>query len=452
MSRRSHIKRKAVLLIALAQAAIHLGCAGQTPPGLMGAYVLEDGRLISIRKSTDDTLRARVYSSGESRRLYPEKGLHYISGPGFAVKSPEELVVEFELDETGAASRLTWEESGMPALSGRRLGRAEDVELRSGEVTLGGRLDLPESPGPHPAIVLVHGSGDDAATDFYCYGDFFAAHGIATLTFDKRGTGRSEGIYTFDFHQLARDVVAAVDYLRSRSDVDGRRIGLSGYSQGAWVAPLAASMTTDLRYVIVNYGLIASPAEEARVETRNELRRRGVDEESLEQVDELTLAAVKVVSTGFRDGWAEFREIEERYRHEPWMDQLSGTVGKFVRYPRWAIELIGPRTAPRDMPWYYDSTELLTRLDVPMVWLLAEADESAPIELTRPALERLRAAGKPYELTVYPDADHTMLLFTEKDGERIYTGYVPGYFTAMVEAARRHSGGAAGLGRAQAIN
>ena len=93
------------------------------------------------------------------------------------------------------------------------------------------------------------------------------------------------------------------------------------------------------------------------------------------------------------------------------------------------------------MPWYYDSTDLLSHLDVPMTWFLAEADLSAPIELTRPALERLRAAGKPYELTVYPGADHSMLLFTEEDGERVFTGYVPGYFPAMVDAARRHSGG-----------
>ena len=59
------------------------------------------------------------------------------------------------------------------------------------------------------AIVLVHGSGRDAATQYMYTGDHLPAHGIATLTYDKRGTGASTGEYTFDFELLARDVVAA---------------------------------------------------------------------------------------------------------------------------------------------------------------------------------------------------------------------------------------------------
>ncbi len=428
-----------VLLIVMAGATVNLGSARGIPPGLMGAYRLDDGRLISIRKSAGKTLRYRVYDSGKSRRLYPGGRLRYTSGPGFTVRSPVDLTVDFAPEDRDGG--LTWRQRGEPALSGRRVGREKGVTFSSGTVTLAGRLDLPDGPGPHPGIVLVHGSGSDAATDYYYNGDFLAAHGIATLTFDKRGTGRSEGETTFDFHQLARDVVAAVDYLRSRPEIDGGRIGLSGYSQGGWVAPLAASLSPEVRYVIVSNGLVASPAEEARVETREVLRRRGVEEPGLEQLDELTRTAVAIVASGFEDGWDELRAIEREYRREPWMKQLSGTVvGKFVRYPRWAIRLLGRRSAPPGLPWYYDSTALLGKLDVPTTWLLAEADRSAPVELARPALERLRAAGRPIELTVYPAADHGMLRFTESGGERTYTGYVPGYFAAEVAAARRHSG------------
>ncbi len=439
MSRKSRIAIVLLLLTATAAAAVHLGSDRGFRPDLMGAWALDDGRLISIRRSAGKTLRYRVYGTGESRRLYPEGWHRYVSGPGFAVRSPTDLAVE--LEDAGGVPRLAWEKSGSPALFGRRVGREEAATFTSDGVLLSGRMNLPEDPGPFPGVVLVHGSGSDAATDYFCNGDFLAAHGIATLTFDKRGTGRSGGAYTFDFDQLARDVVAAVDYLRSRPDVDGDRIGLSGYSQGGWVAPLAASLSGHVRYVIVSFGLIASPAEEARVETRNELRKRGVGGEALEQLDELTLAAVEIVASGFEEGWDEFRAIRKKYRREPWMKRLSGTVvGKFVRYPRWAIRLLGPRSAPPGLPWHYDSTALLEQLDSPMVWLLAEADESAPVELTLPALERLRAAGKPYELTVYPGADHSMLRFVENDdGERSYTGYVPGYFAAEVEAARRLS-------------
>ena len=345
------------------------------------------------------------------------------------------------MDEEGRATGLSWTKDRGPALSAERIGREQWLTFDSGGTTLTGRLSLPEGRGPHAAIVLVHGSGADAATEYHYNGDFLAAHGVAALTYDKRGTGRSGGTYTFDFHELASDAVAAVEYLKTRPEVDGRRIGLAGYSQGGWVAPLAASLTDDVRYVIVSYGLIDSPAEEARVETRNTLRKRGVDEASLDQLDELTLAAVRIVATGFKQGWEEFGRLKRRYKREPWVKQLSGTVvGKFVFYPRWVVKWLGPRNAPRDLPWYYDSPAVLEDLDVPMVWLLAEDDESAPLELVLPALRRFQAAGKPYEVIVFPGADHSMLRFTEESGERTYTGYTPGYFEAEVQAARRFSG------------
>jgi len=112
-----------------------------------------------------------------------------------------------------------------------------------------------------------------------------------------RGGARSpDRRYTFDFPQLARDAVVAVEHLQTIPEIDAGSIGLSGYSQGGWVAPLAASLS-DVRFVLVHYGSIDPPTEEARVETRNTLRTRGVDGAALSEVDELTTAAVQVVGS-----------------------------------------------------------------------------------------------------------------------------------------------------------
>ena len=70
-----------------------------------------------------------------------------------------------------------------------------------------------------------------------------------------------------------------------------------------------------------------------------------------------------------------------------------------------------------------------------MAWLLAEADTSAPIELALPFLEHLRTQGKPIKVRVFPDAEHAMLLYASDRGNRVATGYAPGYFRAEVEAA-----------------
>lgn len=420
-------------------ALIVSGCASKPPRNLMGAYQFNDGRLISIRASQDNTLRYRELQNGESRRLYRHRRLRYVAGHDFTARTPVELVVDFKMGKDGRATGLSWKLEGEAPRSAEKIGIEEWMTFASGDINLFGRLDLPTGPGPHPAIVLVHGSGKSAATDFLFTCDFFAATGIATLTFDKRGTGRSEGTYNFDFDELAGDVVAAVEYLKSRPDIDLHRIGLSGYSQGGWVAPLAASMTDDVSYVIVNFGMIESPAEEARIETRNSARRLGVDEESLKEIDELTLAGVKVIASGFKD-WEEFDEIKKKYKDAKWRKQLKGTtVDDLLKYPHFIVKLFGPMKAPKGLDWYYDSTEVLQGLDIPMVWLLGGKDESAPNELTIPKLREMISDGWPYELVVFPEADHSMLLFREEDGGRVYTGYARDYFSTQVDWAGRLS-------------
>ncbi len=96
---------------------------------------------------------------------------------------------------------------------------------------------LPLADPPFPSVILVHGSGKDSAVDTYYMAYLFASHGIATLAYDKRGTGGSSGEYNQNFHLLSDDTVAAVEWLRDRSEIDPQAIHLAGYSQGGWISP-----------------------------------------------------------------------------------------------------------------------------------------------------------------------------------------------------------------------
>ena len=127
----------------------------------------------------------------------------------------------------------------------------EVVMFHNGEVTLGGTLLLPETPRPCPGVALVHGSGDDTRDDYRVFARYFAERGIATLIYDKRGVGASTGSWRAGtFTELAGDALAAVRLLAQRGDIDSRRIGLWGCSEGGWVAPLAASQSPDVRFLV----------------------------------------------------------------------------------------------------------------------------------------------------------------------------------------------------------
>lgn len=427
------------VILALAAA----GCAAKPPRHLMGAYQFPDGRLVSVRADENNTLRYREFQTGESRRLHRHRRLRYVAGGAFSSRAPVQLVVDFTVGENERATGLSWRPKDGETVRAERINAEEWVEFESGDITLFGRLDMPDGrgPDPFPAIVLVHDSEVTAATDFFYANDFFAANGIAALTFDKRGTGRSGGAHSSDFEELAGDVLAAVAYLRSRPDIDGSRIGLSGYGQGGRVGPLAASKTDDVRYVIVNFGMIESPAEQTRLRMLNLLNERGVKDEALEQIDELTVAATEVIASGFKE-WNKFDEVKAKYKEAEWKKALKGTAfDDLYRYPHFLAKLVSSYKYPKELDWHYDSTMVLRDLDTPVAWLLAEEDGIAPNKLTIPKLREMIAAGRPFELVVFPGADHSMLLFREDEKlGRVYTGYAPHYFTTEVDRARRFSG------------
>jgi dienelactone hydrolase len=415
------------------------GCATTEPPSeLLGAYQLDDGRTVSIRRSVDSTLRYRVFEDGSSGRLYYHADNEYVSGPGFANRSPVDLKVRFLISDSGVTNTLEWEKSNDTTRTAQRIGTEREVVFTSHDVEFYGRLQLPDGPPPYPAVVLLHGSGDSVATEWFYNGDFFVANGIAAFTYDKRGTGRSDGAFTFDFELLADDASAAVERIAELAEIDKDNIGLSGYSQGAWTAPLAASKNDTVKFVIVNYGLIESPAEEARLEMRQILVDAGVSDDDLHDADELIRAAIEIVANDFKNGWDEFEPLKQKYADAEWMTHLKGTpVGKLTGWPKFLIKVVGPRYQPDGLPWHYDSDALLQKNEMPMAWLLGGRDLSAPNAQTITKLRRLIENGKPLELVLFPDADHGMLLFDEQEGERTYTRYAPDYFRTEVAVARK---------------
>lgn len=119
--------------------------------------------------------------------------------------------------------------------------REEPVAFASGDTILYGALLRPPGAGPFPAVILIHGSSTPDRDDFRYFADLFARHGIAALIYDKRDTGGEANGGTASLETLAGDVLAAAEALDRRPDILRDRIGLWGFSQGGWVAPIAAS-------------------------------------------------------------------------------------------------------------------------------------------------------------------------------------------------------------------
>ncbi|TQM74793.1 hypothetical protein FHX40_1477 [Thermopolyspora flexuosa] len=129
----------------------------------------------------------------------------------------------------------------------------EEITVPVRGTALKATIRAPRKPGRHPAMVFVQGSGRGDREEFAEAADWLARAGIVTLVYEKRTVG-----YSFrhrDFGLLADDALRMIEQLRRRPDVDLSRTGIWGVSEGGWVVPIAASRSTDVRFVV----LVSSP-------------------------------------------------------------------------------------------------------------------------------------------------------------------------------------------------
>jgi pimeloyl-ACP methyl ester carboxylesterase len=138
-------------------------------------------------------------------------------------------------------------------------------------------LTLPDRPGPHPAVVLVHGGGATHEMMLGQYERFFSEAGIAVLAFDFRHLGESEGQprQLVSQRRYATDVDSALAFVRSHPDIDGSRIALWGTSFGASHVIAAAARHHELAAAVVQCPVFSGRAVVARAGIRHLARFTG---------------------------------------------------------------------------------------------------------------------------------------------------------------------------------
>ncbi|PYT58067.1 MAG: alpha/beta hydrolase [Acidobacteria bacterium] len=162
------------------------------------------------------------------------------------------------------------------------------------KISLAGTLTLPSGQGPFPAAILIGGSGPHDRDEtiaghrpFLVLADHLTRKGVAVLRCDKRGIGKSTGTYyQATSEDFASDVQAALSYLKSRKEVDPKRIGLIGHSEGGLVAPMVAARSKDVAWII----LLAAPGLKGEdtllLQSQLILRTAGVNDEQIAKTRE----------------------------------------------------------------------------------------------------------------------------------------------------------------------
>jgi pimeloyl-ACP methyl ester carboxylesterase len=284
-----------------------------------------------------------------------------------------------------------------------------DISFRNDSVELHGTLMLPITREPAPAVVFLHGSGPMTRDGFRPYAREFAKLGIASLFFDKRGSGKSNGSWsTSSLNDLAEDALAAVRYLKADNEIDRTRIGFWGISQAGWVAPIAASQSEDVAFMILISGGGASPRQSELFSYRKEFERAGLSKSEESEALKILEFYFDYLSTG--EGRhhliTELDSLKESTL-KPLAEQLERIVPSEENRPNWSW--VGA----------YHPIADIERIHCPVLLLFGDRDADHPTELAvkrwREGLEK--ADNHDVTIVVFKGAGH---------GIRMREGYAGG--------------------------
>ncbi len=281
--------------------------------------------------------------------------------------------------------------------------REELVGYPGGEagVRLAGTLTLPEGRGPFPAVLLIAGSGPNGRDEkvfghalFLVLADYLTRRDIAVLRFDKRGIGQSTGDYaaatSTDF---AADAAAGVAYLRSRSEIDSRRIGLIGHSEGGIIAPIVAERDAGIAFLVLMAGPALRGDQIVMAQSRAILEANGVPLAAIASSQAFERRFLDTVMTA-RDQASADAAVRAMLEHAGMPDAAAEAQAKEA-----------------SSPWYrffiaYDPAPALRRLRIPVLALIGSKDRQVPADQNLPALRTALAADPRAAVIELPGLNH----------------------------------------------
>lgn len=294
----------------------------------------------------------------------------------------------------------------------------QEISFRNGDVVLQGTLLLPDAQCSVPAMVFLHGSGTHARAGFRPYAEEFARLGIASLFFDKRGSGTSGGSWTTSsLEDLAGDALSAIEFLKNTEGIDPVRIGFWGISQARWVATRAAAKSDDIAFMIMISGGGASPRDSELFSWRKEFEKAGLSETQIAAATTLLNTVYNYLKTG--EGRTELIAQIENLGSGTY-DGLSDVPGEQREEFAGILERLAQIESEKNRTnwsWVgaYKPLQDITEVTFPVLLMFGELDTDHPTELAvKKWKEGLGVAGNhKATIMVFPKAGHGIRVGSE---------------------------------------
>lgn len=296
-------------------------------------------------------------------------------------------------------------------------------ENREEQIFLAGTLTLPPGNGPFPAAILISGSGPQNRNEeilghqpFWVIADYLTRRGIAVFRYDDRGVGQSRGNFekatTVHF---AKDVGAAMDFLKQQGQIDSTKIGLIGHSEGGIVAPMVATQRTDVAFAI----LLAAPSislKEILIMQSTLINRAAGTPEAKIQRDSIFIRQKLSLYAEERELQLrnqKLREVGQTY-YDSLSDQEKKEQGDFETF-------FSNNTRGMDTPWLhflltYQPASALEKMACPTLAINGGLDLQVPAKINLRQIEKSLQKGPCMDFHIQEIAEHNHLFQKTKTG------------------------------------
>ncbi len=285
----------------------------------------------------------------------------------------------------------------------------------SAKIKLAGTLTLPKQSGKFPVVVLISGSGPQNRDEeilghkpFLVLADYLTRNGIAVLRYDDRGTAASTGDFaaatSADF---ASDAAAAVAYLRTRKDINKKKIGLMGHSEGGIIAPMLAAADKKIGFIVLLAGTGIQGDELLLMQQTLIGRSGGATEHDINQSEQINRGGFKIVTNAKDNNTLKAdltTYLKQIYQKNPELEKPEGLSED---------EFIESQVAEMMVPWMqyflkYNPKPTLEKVKCPVLALNGEKDLQVPGQINLDAIKAALTKGGNSNVTatLLPNLNH----------------------------------------------
>lgn len=286
-------------------------------------------------------------------------------------------------------------------------------ENKKAGIKLAGTLTTPRDKGPFPAVLLITGSGPQDRNEaifghkpFMVLADHLTRQGIAVLRVDDRGVGGSTGnVGAATTEDFTEDVLAGVEYLKSRKEIDPKRIGLIGHSEGGIIAPLAATKSPDIAFIVLMAGTGLPGEEILYLQGALIAKVSGASDEAIAEnrrVQERIFAILKSEKDP-KEAEKKFYALRDQLVAEMTEEQRKAGADKPLEAQLKSV----------NTPWFrffvtYDPKPALSKVKCPVLAINGERDLQVPPRENLAAIESALKAGgnKDFSAIMLPELNH----------------------------------------------